>query len=129
MTTKVDKIYHIDVESEGVTVANAYGDLDIIAYVARKAEAAIKAGDGQTASLTFIEVESIGGNQKRQIVSLNADAETVGLVLKGRITNERKMNRVEHAANDTTSVEPAPAVDAQTGGEPAPSADENHTQF
>lgn len=129
MTNKTEKVYHLDVETlgdDGLAIANAYGDLDIIAYVAKKAEKLIGSSNAQEASLTLVEVERIGGANVRTIATLTADAETVAMVLKGRIANERKANRPGADTSVQGEVqEPAPTVDTQhTDGVP-----QGHTEF
>jgi len=128
MTNNTDKIYHLDVETlgeNGRPIANTYGDLDIIAYVARKAEKLISDSGSQEASLTLVEVDAIGGANLRTVATLTADAETVGLVLKRRITTER---RAILSANTTTQAEPSPTVDTQRTDGTADST-AGHTEF
>ena len=111
--------YHIEIESvpssgtPGKKIASAFGDLEIVSYIGRKA---VKELDGKTGtfSLTLNRVDGIGGNVVSEVVSLTAGAKVVTTVLKTELTSERKNGRAE-----------APATAEQNG---ASESGENGTQ-
>lgn len=96
--------YHLDITTgtSNDSIANAYGDLDIVAYVARKAVKNLDSA-GQS-SVTLVEVEGIGGNDVATIVSLTADPGTVELVLRKRISELKKASTAAEAPADTQTV-------------------------
>jgi hypothetical protein len=87
-----------------VTIANvetdefvtfAYGDFKVMNFAAKAGLAAIAGADGDF-SAKVVEVESIGSDEsKRSVVSVQGDAETVTVVLKKKIANERKQYAAE----------------------------------
>jgi hypothetical protein len=93
-------IYHIDIESVSGdeisdgnrSLASAFGDLDTISYIAKKAVKEIEGADGSF-SLTLDEVNGFGGTAVRKVVALTADADVVVTVLKGKLTSERKAGK------------------------------------
>lgn len=122
-----DKTYHLDVTTieSDLAIANTYGDLDIIAYVARKAEGLLKKLDSASAaSVTLVEVAGIGGDTRRTIVTLTADVDTVGMVLRKRISAERKA-----VAGESTAETPTPDVDTQHTDGVIDGVPQGHTEF
>jgi hypothetical protein len=88
------KTYHLSVEDitkdgNAVYVASAYGDLDTMAYVARKANKTMEATEGGQFSVNLVEVENILGDEVRTIVETRGDAEVCAYVLNKRIRSER----------------------------------------
>lgn len=89
------KTYHIEIvqQNDGFSpnthYAHAFGDLDTISYVAKKAGAAIEDVQGNL-TLVLNEVDSIGGQSIREVVQVTANAKVVATVLKGELTSERK---------------------------------------
>jgi hypothetical protein len=96
-------IYHIDIESVSGDdelsdanrhrqLASAFGDLDTMSYIAKKAVKEIEGADGSF-SLVLDEVNGFGGTTIRKVVALTADADVVVTVLKGKLTSERKAGK------------------------------------
>ena len=92
------KSYHIEIVQQpsdenpfnpATHYAHAFGDLDTIAYVGKKAAAAIEGVQGNI-TLTLNEVDAIGGQAVREVVAVTANAKVVATVLKGELTSERK---------------------------------------
>jgi hypothetical protein len=89
------KTYHLSVNgiteqgTEGAYLASAYGDLDTMAYVARKANKAMEGIEGGQFSVNLVEVENILGDETRTIVETRGDAEVCAYVLNKRIRSER----------------------------------------
>ena len=87
------KVYHLDVSytdgDKGEPIANAYGDLDIINYVAGRAEKALK-GVTEDVAVTLVEVDYISGPAGRKVLGVVADGDSVAGFLRKRIRNERK---------------------------------------
>ena len=111
-----EKIYHLDVTDAsdgGEVIANAYGNIAVVSYVARDAEKKVRELNDGAASVTLVEVQKIGGEPLRTIVTLTADAETVALVLKKRLSSERKAGSATSAGQGTTQTEPSPTVETQ----------------
>jgi hypothetical protein len=101
-STGSSTVYHIDVQDDHSRIlANAYGSLKVIALVAKEAAEEIT-GAGPY-SVTLTEVESIGGNARRAVLSLTADGDIVTTVLKQRLTSERK-NGQEAPATEEPAV-------------------------
>lgn len=96
------KTYHIEIvkQNDGVKpnthYAHAFGDLDTVNYVAKKA---IKELEGVAGNITLNlnEVDAIGGNVTREVVALAANAKVVTTVLKGELISERKAAKSEPA--------------------------------
>lgn len=116
-----EKIYRIDItpapstENDGHPIANAFGSLAVINYVAKDAlKGALKDFEGAV-SLALVEVEHIGGNVVRTVTELTADADTVRYVLERGLRAEKKAG----------SVESAPAFE---NGEPADKSDDATTE-
>ncbi len=87
-------------------VTYAYGDFKVMNFAAKAglAEIANESGDF---SARIVEVENVGSpDEKRTVVSVQGDAETVAVVVKKKIARERKEQTGE------------------TGDAPAESADE-----
>lgn len=80
--------------------AHAFGDLETIAYIAKKASAAIADVPGNI-TLALNETDAIGGQAVREVVAVTANAKVVATVLKGELTSERK-------AAKSAPVEPEP---------------------
>lgn len=101
----MSKTYHIEIVklNDGVKpnthYAHAFGDLDTVNYVAKKA---IKELEGVAGNITLNlnEVDAIGGNVTREVVALAANAKVVTTVLKGELTSERKAAKSEPADSD-----------------------------
>lgn len=74
-----------NVSDEKLT-AYSYGDVDLIAYVARKA-LADATGD---VSARITEVDEFGGKETRVVTSVSGDSETVGYVVRKKLGQERK---------------------------------------
>lgn len=120
MTDK--KIYHLDIVTLGGTVlANAYGSIAVVNYVAKDVLDEVKKTD-ESVSVTFVEVENIGGANRRTVLTLTADAETAAGVLESGIRKEKKIGRTA-TEGDAVPAEPAPTAETQV-------TDPNgHTEF
>lgn len=116
----MDKVYTAQVSSDSALLVLTHGDIDLVAYAVRRALAALEASeyDGELeASLN--ETDGLAGEPTRPVIrNVRADAEIVGLLLKKKITSERKANK---PAEDETATEgsEAPAVDGEQGEAPA----------
>jgi len=91
------KVYHLNIESADEngnlgTLANAYGDLDIINYVAGKAAKALK-GVTEDVAVTLVESLHVGGPAGRKVLSVTADGDSVADLLRKRIKNERRADQ------------------------------------
>jgi hypothetical protein len=76
-------------------VTFAYGDFKVMNFAVKSGLAAIAGKDGDF-SAKVIEVENVGSEDaKRSVVSVQGDAETVTVVLKKKIANERKQYAAE----------------------------------
>ena len=123
-----EKIYRIDITpssngAERVTpIANAYGSLAVINYVAKDAFKTLKDTDG-TVALTLVEVDHIGGGIVRTVTELTADVETVRFVVERGLRAEKK-------AVGTDAPAPVEAsTDYPTGHDPIDTSDSNHVQL
>lgn len=111
--------YHIEIlqPNDGfepdVHFAHAFGDLDTISYVAKKASAAIADVPGNIV-LTLNEVDRIGGQAIREVVSVTANAKVVATVLKGELTSERKAAKSAPAEPEPNTAEDVPSEDGET---------------
>jgi CMP-2-keto-3-deoxyoctulosonic acid synthetase len=88
-------------------VTFAYGDFAVMNFAAK---AGLKEIDGKSGdfSARVVEVEAIGTeDEKRTVVSVQGDAETVAVVLKKKVARERKE---QNAGSETDSTD-APAGD------------------
>lgn len=96
-------VYQIDVQAaDGYRkFAQAFGDLDTINYIAKKAVKEIEGLAGNLV-LNLVEVDAIGGQPVREVVALVANAKVVATVLKGELTSERKAARTFTASNGST---------------------------
>lgn len=102
------KTYRLAVENaDGVSLADADGDIDVVAYVNRKLRLDEATGSFK-ASLE--ETDGISGQETRNILSMTADAEVVAFYLKRKITAERKAEKPAEAENTR---EVAGAVDQE----------------
>jgi hypothetical protein len=113
-------IYHIDIESAGEdsfgtgrSLASAFGDLETMAYIAKKAVKEIEGKEG-TFVLDLAEVNGFGGTTIRNVVSLTADADVVVTVLKGKLTSERKAGKTAAAAEEKPAEKTAAELDGLT---------------
>lgn len=100
-------MYQIQVTAveNGEALAQAYGDIETIAYHARK----LSLGDEKEYRIEVTKHEQIGGEPTGSLVSLTADGEIVSLMLRKKLAAERKRLNV-----------PAETPDPATAGETAP---------
>lgn len=106
--------------------AHAFGDLDTIAYVAKKAGAAIADVKGNI-TLALNEVDAIGGQATREVVGVTANAKVVATVLRGELTAER---RAAKSAPDEASVDEGNGFATAPAGVPADvQTDTNDPQY
>lgn len=99
-----------DENETGEHVTFAWGDFGVMNYAAKSG---LKEIAGQTGDFRarIVEVESVGSeDEKRSVVSITGDAETVAVVVKRKIANEKKEQG--GAADETT-----PDVDSADAGE------------
>ena len=121
--------YHIEIlqPNDGfkpnVHYAHAFGDLDTIAYVGKKAIAAIEGVQGNIV-LILNEVDSIGGQAIREVVGVTANAKVVATVLKGELTTERKA--AKSAPAETPVAEDIPEDESLLLAEDPRDADPNY---
>lgn len=121
--------YHIEIlqPNDGfkpnVHYAHAFGDLDTIAYVGKKAIAAIEGVQGNIV-LILNEVDSIGGQAIREVVAVTANAKVVATVLKGELTTERKA--AKSAPAETPAAEDIPEDESLLPAEDPRDADPNY---
>jgi hypothetical protein len=109
--------YQITVSSkDGELLAQAYGDVETMAYHAKKVGFA-KDVD-YTASIT--EHDKIGSEATRSIVSITADGELVSLWVKRKLTGERKLLAVPAATDPATEGESTPDQTEEKQDSPAP---------
>lgn len=86
--------YHISVAgknedgTEGL-LANADGDIDIIAYVNRKLDLNAES----EYAVTITETSGIGEDPKRTVLALTADGDTVSTLIGSKVRKERKAGK------------------------------------
>jgi hypothetical protein len=82
------KIYLLEANTANdvYSLAYAYGDLDTMAYLARKLRAELE--DAQY-TVTLAEVETVKGAATRTVAAVTGDGDTVGYVLSKRLKAER----------------------------------------
>lgn len=99
--------YRISIaDVDGPKVAHADGDLDTIAYVARRAKDAMAdAKKGTEFAVAVHALDTLGGTIIRPVVSVTADAEVAAYVLTKRVTAERKVNADEKEMDATPTAE------------------------
>ena len=84
---EMNKTYALLISDANETLARVDGDIDVIAYVARK----VNLDDARTYSVEFTETEGIGTDvDSRDVLKVTADGELVSLLLGKRIRSERK---------------------------------------
>lgn len=94
----MSKTYALLIASTDKTLARVDGDIDVIAYVARK----VNLDDAKTYSVEFTETEGIGTDvDNRDVLRVTADGELASLLLGKRIRSERK------ASAEAETAEPA----------------------
>ncbi len=77
-------------EANDTYVAHTYGDFAVVNFAAKQAYKVIDGKPGDF-SARLVEVERIGEpDEKRVVCSVSGDAETVTVVLKKKISVERK---------------------------------------
>lgn len=101
-----------------VTIANvdtdefvtfAYGEFPTMNFAAKAGLAKINGADGEF-SAKVVEVENYGADDsKRSVVSVTGDAETVTVVVKKKIANERKQYLAENGESAPVETDPADA--------------------
>lgn len=86
--------YRISIaDVDGPKVAHADGDLDTMAYVARKAKGVMLAAKtGAEFAVAVHEVDTLGGTTTRTVAAVTADAEVASYVLTKRLAAERKLS-------------------------------------
>jgi hypothetical protein len=108
----MDSKYLITVQNveTGEYVANAYGSFGVMNFAAKDALKSIKDASDDFAA-RVVEVEAIGTeDEKRSVVSVQGDWETVTVVLKKKLARERKEQNPEDAPAEDAPAEDAPAV-------------------
>jgi hypothetical protein len=99
-------------DTNDVFVSQAYGEFPEINFVAKAGLKRIAGKDGEFRA-RIVEVENIGSeDEKRTVVSVTGDAETVTVVVKKKIANERKQYLAETGGTET-----APDADADSADE------------
>lgn len=100
-----NKIYFIEASSDESMLADAFGDIDVVSYVARALIDTVKDTEPDV-TVRVLAVEGIGANIEseavRTVLSLTADGDTVATVLKSKLAAERKRVRSESEASDPT---------------------------
>lgn len=93
----MSKTYRIDIAgTESGAIAEAYGDLDVVLYIARKAKTTmLEAAAGAEFAVTVQEVDRIGGNVLATLVSFTGDAEVAGYVLAKKLRALAKAEAAE----------------------------------
>ncbi len=89
----MSKVYVVkisDVEANE-DVSFGYGDFNEVAYLAKSGLKRAEDAKGNV-SLMLAEVAGVGGDDVRQVVSISAEVDVVGIVLKKKLTAERKLN-------------------------------------
>lgn len=110
----MDKLYTAQVSKdsedafgEAELLVLVHGDIDLVAYAVRRALADLESSgyDGELeASLN--ETDGLAGDPNRPVIrNVRADAEIVGLLLKKKITSERKANKPAEDATEVPSAE------------------------
>jgi hypothetical protein len=85
------KAYSIEITGDEGNLTIAFGDLDTMAYLARRAEKTMaEAKEGTEFSLNLSEVEHIGGSPVRSLAALKGDADVITYVLRKKLAGERK---------------------------------------
>jgi hypothetical protein len=106
------------------TFGSVSGNIDEIAYTVKQALRRMKASDFEEFSARLVQTIEIEGEEYRSVSSLTADLDTLNIVLKKKITAERKANRPAVEADETESVEstdvPHPEVVEQDETRSAP---------
>jgi hypothetical protein len=83
----MNKVYSIQIPG----VASAYGDLDAMAYHARRAAAEMaEAKEGTEFSVYLAVVENIPGDAVRVLTEVTGDADVITYVLRRKLAAERK---------------------------------------
>jgi hypothetical protein len=99
-------MYLLDIEG----YAFAYGDIDVVAYAARRAFGAAEDDKAETVALNLSEVTEIHGTVTRPVVKLTADPETVSIVLARYVRRERAA--AKHVIEDNAVTDAAVVVTA-----------------
>jgi predicted ATP-binding protein involved in virulence len=83
-----DMSYFIEVVSKATdeVLARAHGDIETVAYHVRK----LSLDANETYSAVVSEAEKIGEEAKRTVLSLVADGDTLAIVLKKKLSAEKK---------------------------------------
>lgn len=105
----MSKAYHLTVaqpfeNGERTLFAKTDGDIDVIAYVNTKlfGKNSDHNFDNAELSVKFVELDAIGGDQTRNIMTITADADSVRTLLRNRVAKERKSERgTEDESGDT----------------------------
>lgn len=81
------KTYRLAVaDSQGVAYADADGNIDVVAYVARK----LDLDDQETYAVDFSETDGISGGEVQTKIRLTADGRNVAFLLARALRTERK---------------------------------------
>ncbi len=88
-----EKIYLLTLEADSKMIGFANGDVEEIAYTFKRALVEVEDGDTVEAYLAEVDARGVERTVVKELASLTADAETVGLVLRRRITAARKAAR------------------------------------
>lgn len=110
----MNKTYSLTIEDSQDVYARTDGDIDVIAYVARRVISQ-DLDEKETYTVAFSETEGIGSDvDVRDVLRVTADGELISLLLKKRLTAERKANKpAETAGQDDETAEQDGAGDAQ----------------
>ncbi len=98
MTNPTGETYRIDVTSENGPNLGGYGDLKVLSYLSVQAVKALGAApDGTEATVSVKRGDTA-------LVSFTGDADTAAMVLKSKVSKERKASGVtEDAAEDNAA--------------------------
>lgn len=95
--------YHIGIEdADGEAYADAHGSLGVISYVSKEVAKEVEA-DSSLITVKLTETDGIRGEAKRTVLAITADGETAAVMLKRRITAERKAGKTAEPAPESVS--------------------------
>jgi hypothetical protein len=83
--------YSIQMTAHDNILVSAAGSFGLIAYAAKEGLSLIKDEDGEF-GVRIVETTHVDGEIKREVVKVDADADTVEVVVKRKLAKERKQN-------------------------------------
>lgn len=100
----MSKTYAIAIKQGEEYVANAEGNIDVIAYAAK--HAGLDTPDA-VFSVELTETDGIMKADVRTVLKLTADGETVDALIGSKVRKERKANKVAGEPENAETPEPA----------------------